>query len=48
MKKLSESLSSKISSDIVADEENDIVLTLEEQLEDVGVINSDNKFNLNR
>lgn len=34
-------------SDIVVDEEDDIVLTTEEQLEDVGVIDSDDEFDLN-
>ena len=34
-------------SDIVVDEEDDIILTMEEQLEDVGVIDSDDEFNLN-
>ena len=34
-------------SDIVVDEEDDIVLTTEEQLEDVGVIDSDEEFDLN-
>ena len=34
-------------SDIVVDEDDDIILTTEEQLEDVGVIDSDDEFDLN-